>query len=163
MSTVHQSPFQALVHSTECKKHLWTADSQYTKLTFTAHWRPAVTVNVFIHKTCQPVNKTRLLLFGQAWPWYDLPRAPQGPYVTENCVQSSTEGTLKNILHLQAGSRSGMLVVELNVVFTGPTGDYKAIRHGYCSMFCGWNCKGDGSLHSSHMIPCYITFFFIIM
>lgn len=65
----------------------------------------------------------------------------------ELCVQSSTEGTLKNILHLQAGSGSGMLVVELNVVFTGPTGDYKAIRHVYCSRICGWNCKGDGSIH----------------
>lgn len=51
----------------------------------------------------------------------------------ELCVHQSTEGTLKNILHLQAGSGSGMMAVELNVVFTGPTGAYKAIRHGDCT------------------------------
>lgn len=55
---------------------------------------------------------------------------------------------MKNILHLQAGSGSGMLVVELNVVFTGPTGDYKAIRHEYRSRLCGWNFKSDGDTQS---------------
>lgn len=118
-----------LVHCSKCKNHLWTADSHSTKLTFTARRRPAVTVNVFIHKTCQPVNAARLLSLGRAWPRFDPAHTVGTLCHGAQCVQYSTEGTLKNILHLQAESGPG--IVHVNVVFTAPAGNLKAFRQGY--------------------------------